>query len=422
MNADKFKDKFCVSRQTFAAAVFCVIISKMNSEKTPSAAIRSKSAAPALEDLIGRARRIADEAFAEAAATDSVEKFPVETLAKIAAADLLTAPLAAEFGGANLGIESGTNNALLQILKHFGRGNLVVGRVYEGHFNALLLIKLFGSNEQIERFAADARGGKLFGVWNTEAQDGVKIAERADGNYLLTGAKTFATGIDFVTRPVVNGALESGGWQMTIVPLETAATKIDASWWNPLGMRATRSFKIDFSGTQITGENLIGAAGDYYRQPWFSGGAIRFAAVQFGAAECLFDETRKYLRLLKRADDPYQKMRLGEMAILIETGNLWLESAAKKLDEFMQNPTGEQSEKFLAYVNLMRSAIEEICVRAMNLCQKTIGARGLNQPFHFERIIRDLTIYLRQPAPDAALADSGRYVLEVEKTADDLWK
>jgi hypothetical protein len=58
----------------------------------------------------------------------------------------------------------------------------------------------------------------------------------------------------------------------------------------------------------------------------------------------------------------------------------------------------------------------------MNLCQKCVGARGLNKPFHFERIIRDLTIYLRQPAPDAALADAGRYVLETQKPADDLWK
>jgi len=46
----------------------------------------------------------------------------------------------------------------------------------------------------------------------------------------------------------------------------------------------------------------------------------------------------------------------------------------------------------------------------------------LNKPYHFERIIRDLTIYLRQPAPDAALADAGRYVLQSGAAADDLWK
>ena len=161
---------------------------------------------------------------------------------------------------------------------------------------------------------ADAKSGKLFGVWNTEAGDGVKFFPHENGKFRLEGAKTFATGIDFVMRPMVNGALPDGGWQMCIVPLDETETETDASWWNPMGMRATRSFKIDFTGAEISRKNLIGAAGDYYKQPWFSGGAIRFAAVQFGAAEAIFDETRKYLQMLKRTDDPYQKMRLGEMA------------------------------------------------------------------------------------------------------------
>lgn len=394
----------------------------MNSEKNQGAVGVSKSSETLLADLIRRAKNIADESLTEAAATDSTEKFPVETFKKIAENNLLTAPLPERFGGANLGIESGTNYALLQILKHFGRGNLVVGRVFEGHFNALLSIKLFGSAKQIERFSADAKSGKLFGVWNTEANDGVKIFPLENEKFKLEGAKTFATGINFVTRPVVNGAMPDGGWQMTIVPLDQVKTKVDSSWWNPMGMRATRSFKIDFSGVEIGRENLIGAAGNYYEQPWFSGGAIRFAAVQFGAAEAIFDETRKYLQMLKRIDDSFQKMRLGEMAILVETGNLWLESAAEKLDEFMKNPSSEKSENFLGYVNMMRTQIEKICVETMNLCQKCVGARGLNKPFHFERIIRDLTIYLRQPAPDAALADAGRYVLQSEKPADDLWR
>lgn len=394
----------------------------MDSEKNYNAASVSKTREIRLEDLIERAKKIADDAFEEAAATDSTEMFPVATLAKIAGNDLLIAPAPKKNGGLDLGLESGTNGALLQILKHFGRGNLVVGRVFEGHFNALLLINLFGTDEQIERFSNDAKQGKLFGVWNTEAADGVSISRSGHEKFQLTGAKTFATGIDFVTRPVVNGALANGGWQMTVVPLDEVKTNVDASWWKPMGMRATRSFKIDLRGVEIKAENLIGAAGDYYRQPWFSGGAIRFAAVQLGAAEALFDETRKYLRLLERTDDPYQKARLGEMAILIETGNLWLERAAGKLDEFMENPAMEKSANFLAYANLMRSAIEKICVETMNLCQKAVGARGLNKPFHFERIIRDLTIYLRQPAPDAALADGGRYVLQTGKPADDLWK
>ncbi len=396
----------------------------MNLKNSESAAatVAKMSNNLSLDEAVRSAKEIADEAPKEASETDFAAGFPIETLRKIAAAKLLSASLPEKFGGANLGIESGTNHALLQVLKHCGRGNLVVGRVYEGHFNALLLLNFFGSQSQIENFSADARNGKIFGVWNTEAGDGVKIFPAENGKFRLTGSKTFATGVDYVTRPIVNGALPDGGWQMCVVPMDEVQTKIDASWWNPMGMRATRSFKVDFSGVEIERKNLIGEPGNYYQQPWFSGGSIRFAAVQFGAAEAIFDETRKYLQMLKRTDDPFQKMRLGEMAILIESGNLWLKSAAEKLDDFMRDSSDERSENFLAYANMMRTAIEKICVKTMILCEKTVGARGLNKPFHFERIIRDLTIYLRQPAPDAALADAGGYVLQTKTAADDLWK
>lgn len=365
-----------------------------------------------LSGLVGRAGVIADSAFDEAARTDSTEAFPKQTLAEIAAGGFFTAPLAKFDGGCGLGTVPGTNFGLLTILKEFGRGNLVVGRVFEGHFNALLLLHLYGDKAQLAAFGADAGLGHLFGVWNTEAGDGVKIRPLDNGRFLMDGSKTFATGVDFVTRPIVNGVLPDGGWQTCVVPMDSAKVAVDKSWWNPMGMRATRSFKVDFTGVELEREYLIGAPQNYYREPWFSGGAIRFAAVQLGAAEALFDLTREYLQMLKRTDDPYQQTRLGEMAILIESGNLWLQSAAAQLDSYMLSLSQTDAERFLAYANMMRTAIENICVQVVQLCQKTVGARGLNRPFHFERIIRDLMIYLRQPAPDAALAKAGEYVLD----------
>jgi hypothetical protein len=40
-----------------------------------------------------------------------------------------------------------------------------------------------------------------------------------------------------------------------------------------------------------------------------------------------------------------------------------------------------------------------------------MGARGLLWPEPFEPLHRDLTHYLRQPAPDSAIADAGRFAL-----------
>ena len=164
--------------------------------------------------------------------------------------------------------------------------------------------------------------------------------------------------------------------------------------------------------------DLLGQPGDYYRQPAFSGGAIRFAAVQLGGAEAVFDETRRFLRDLGRLDDPYQKMRLGEMAILIESGRLWLRGAA---DHAARPGAETNAEATVAYANMVRTAIEDSCLRTLQLAERCVGARGLLRPEPFERLHRDLTHYLRQPAPDAALADAGRFVLQHSTPAHALW-
>lgn len=377
-----------------------------------------------LERLFSELDEAAEFCGTEAARVDADEGFPVETFRLLADKNFYSAPLAARFGGAGLGIENGTTLPLLLLLKRIGSLNLAVGRVYEGHINALQLIDAYGTTAQIERFARDARDeNRLFGVWNTEAAGGgVKIFPNGKNCFRLEGAKTFASGSGFVTRPFVNCALPDGGWQMCVVPLESVETNVDRTWWRPLGMRATRSFRVDFTGVEICRENLIGKAGDYYRQPYFSGGAIRFAAVQLGGAEALFDETRKFLQMQNRTEDSYQRARLGEMAMRVESGNGWLRGAARIFDDYLSDKDDRKIERVLAYAAMTRTAIEQICQDVMLFCERSVGARGLMRPLPFERIIRDLTIYLRQPAPDATLDSIGKFVLENTEPARDLWK
>lgn len=374
-----------------------------------------------LSELVKSSQLIVEESLAEASETDSVKSFPEKTLVKLKSAKLLSASIPEKFGGYNLGLIPGTTLAMLTILKNIGKGNLVMGRVLEGHINAQILIDQFGSEKQKKLFAEDAIAGKLFGVWNTQAADGTSLLKIEKDIYQLIGSKTFATGTDYVTRPIVTAARKDGSWQMCVVPLDEVAVKVDASWWNPMGMQSSRSFKMTFLKTKIQKINLLGKAGEYYQQPGFSGGAVRFAAIQLGAADQLLDETKKYLVSLNRTQDPFQKMRLGQMAIAVESGNQWIIGASSRMDRYMKQPTKIEAESFVIYANMMRTAIEQICTEVMNLCQKCVGARGLNKPYHFERIIRDLSTYLRQPAPDQVLADVGSYVLNSNIPASEIW-
>ena len=314
------------------------------------------------------------------------------------------------------------------VLKQIGRGNLAVGRIYEGHVNALQLIQTFGTTEQIEAYALDARERcKIFGVWNAEASDGVKIIPQGNGRYRLEGCKTFCSGGGYVERPFVNGALPDGGWQMCVVPMDEVKTVSDPDWWQPAGMRATASYKVDFSGVELEESALIGKPGDYFRQPWLTAGVIRFAAVQLGGAEALFDATRQYLHSLEYTNDPYQQERIGRMAIAIESGNLWLRGAADQIAAYAPvfggypTVTNTQVDRIVAYTNMVRTAIEQICIDVIQLSERCVGTRGLLPPNPIERVIRDLTLYLRQPAFDAALSNPGKYALAQTSPVDILW-
>ena len=378
-------------------------------------------------EVLVRAAAIADYCAANSAAVDRNGAFPVKEFELIAEAGMLAAPLQPELGGLGLGIDAGVTYEMLMLLKQIGRGNLAVGRVYEGHVNALQLIQTFGTKEQIEQLAGDARDRhKIFGVWNAEAEDGVKIIPLDEGRYRLEGSKTFASGAGYVERPFVNGALPDGSWQMCVVPMEEVTTVSDPSWWQPSGMRATASFKVDFSGVEVDALAIIGNPGDYYRQPWLTAGVIRFAAVQLGAAEALFNATREYLYGLGRANDAFQSARVGRMAIAIESGNLWLRGAADLVKAYAPifggYPTlpNDQADKMVAYTNMVRTAIEQICMDVMQLCERSVGTRGLLPPKPMERIIRDLTLYLRQPAFDAALGNVGQYALS-QSAVRSLW-
>ncbi len=389
----------------------------------PALQVEAGLAESAIAEILGQARKLAAKFAKNAKAVDFDGGFPAEEFKWLAEAEFLAAPLERKYGGLGLGTEVGNTLAQFLLLKEIGRGSLPVGRVYEGHLNALQLMQLFGTTTQKEAYAAEVQQGKhLFAVWNTEAADGVKVLPLSGGRYRLEGSKTFASGASGVTRPLISGALPDGSWQMMIVPMEQVKTTVNPNWWHPMGMKASGSFKVDFSGVELNESNFLGGPNDYYRQPWITGGAIRFCAVQLGGAEALLYATRTYLRKLGRLDDPYQKARLGQMRIAIETGRLWLQGAADLLEQyaefFYHQPWTEASPKvsqaIVTYANMTRTVTERICLDVLEATERAVGARGLLEPEPFGRLIRDLRHYLRQPAPDAALAYVGEQFLKTE--------
>ena len=345
---------------------------------------------------------------------------PLADLRRMGALGLLTAPLPVAHGGLGLGLETGLDTGveagghltLLRLLAAIGGGDLVLGRLYEGHVNGLILIATYGTPQQVASAAQDAREGLLFGVWNTGAKELLRL-EGGVSDFTFSGVKNFASGAAFVKRPIVTAEREGFGWQMTVPRMESPEVAerivIDKQFWHPLGMEASESYGIDFTGAVIAKNDLIGGPGDFYREPLFRGGAIRFAAVHAGAVLRLHRMFAEWLDTGGRGGDPYQVARLGEVALGAQEAVLWIERAAAVAEEALSLRADKlATERMLEYANMTRLAIERIATAAMQRVVAGVGAHGLLQPHRFERILRNLTMYLRQPAPDQALAEVGR--------------
>ena len=371
-------------------------------------------------DLVEQVRDIARLAATRASDLDQDGAFPTEDIHALTAIGALKAPMPPAYGGLGLGTTPEGAPALLDVLRWIGHGSLPLGRLYEGHVNALALLARFGTASQVEEAARDADEGVLFGVWNTQGSDALALEETKSG-WRLRGRKTFASGAGFVGRPLVTAEVNDGGVLMVLARLDQNACDIsraDLSDWRAHGMRASATGSYDFSGLAVSANDIIGSKGDYHREPNFSAGAWRFAAVQLGGIERLLDEARLHLRQAGRNSDPHQLARTGEAAVAAETAKLWVTRAAELAEQ--DDGRGDPGQ-VIAYVNLARSAVERAGLDVLELVHRSVGLAGFLRTHPIERLSRDLATYLRQPAPDRALTTAAAYVLGRDTPAADLW-
>jgi alkylation response protein AidB-like acyl-CoA dehydrogenase len=171
-------------------------------------------------------------------------------------------------------------------------------------------------------------------------------------------------------------------------------------------MRATQSGTVDFNGYVPHSADWIGAERDYWREPAFSAGAWRTLAVIVGGIDALVDELRGQLHARKRHDNPHQAARIAAALIAQETAALWTRKAATLAEE--ATTVGADA---IGYVSLARRAVEMTALEAIQLSQRSLGLAALVESNPAERLIRDLTTYLRQPALDEALEEAaGHFV------------
>ncbi|HEX8847858.1 MAG TPA: acyl-CoA dehydrogenase family protein [Pyrinomonadaceae bacterium] len=372
-----------------------------------------------------RTRELARNKFAPRAADyDREARFPVEDFEDLFRAGLIAPVVPQGYGGLGLGPYRGDVFTLWMMTKEIAKADLSLARCWEGHVNSLVLLDGMANEEQKARwFKRVVERGDLWVAWSGEPQARAPgetlrfgtTVEKVEGGYVVDGNKVFSTSAGGAQWAIllVNTA-GPGGVRHATASLDTqllmacdlsdTTVQIDGSWWDPIGMRATVSYLVNFRRTFIPDENLIGYPGQYLKEGWQTCFIPHYAATFTGAAEAAYEYALKYVTTQNKVEDPYIQHHIGQMSVNVETAHLWLRHVASLWE------TGKYAEAQIAG-SRARHVIEHLAEDTVKQCIRACGARCLNRPSALERIYRDLSFYVRHDNDDHILAMIGKSLL-----------
>ncbi|WOI56976.1 acyl-CoA dehydrogenase [Palleronia sp. LCG004] len=313
--------------------------------------------------------------------------------------------------GHGLGWAHGTARPLSNLLRVIGAADLALARLVEGHVNAAVLVEIHGDRQVREAMRTAVRRGVLLGVWGAEGPEPLEWRDHGGGGFALIGSKRYASGLGHVGLAVLTArATRDAPIRMFLAPADDP-NRYDHDAWTASAMRATRSGGFDATGIILEEAECIGKAGALMTEPWFEGGVWRYCAAHVGGAEGLIARWTDMLRRMERLDDPIQRNRLGRAMADATAARAVVEAAAEAVEAASHAPP-EAVERAVAHSLLAREAVESACTRILALCERSLGmaAQDIRDPL--DRMRRDLSLFLRQAAPDAKLDRAVRTVTE----------
>lgn len=296
--------------------------------------------------------------------------------------------------------------SLMKHLSEAGATNLNLGRLLEGHANAVQLVRLYGDAGHKAWLDRSLESDLILGVWGADDPDAARI-EMVDAKPILMGAKRYASGLGMVSQAVVPIADEAGHLQLYLLPVDDPDRQ-DASVWSVSGMQDSASGRFSFADFPIEPGMRFGATGDYKREPFFEGGIWRCAAVHLGGLEAILSMTIEHLDQSGRLDHPLQSERLGHGIMHARTARFWVEDAARRIEE----PQSEETTEFaVAAASYTRLQVEASGLAVIEIARRAVGLSSFRTDHPLNAAISDLSVYLRQANPDALLLHKARAML-----------
>jgi alkylation response protein AidB-like acyl-CoA dehydrogenase len=368
--------------------------------------------------------RLADVAAALAKRAEEHDRsaaFPADGIAEVHAAGLLTATVAPQYGGPGAGLGD-----TVTILRALGRGDPAVALISAMTLFAHALQAIEPSWPQAlyrDALAESAERPVLINALRVEPELGTPArgglpattARRTDDGWSLTGRKIFSTGAEGLTWMNVWARTEDeparvGGF---LVRATSPGITIERTW-DHLGLRASRSDDVIFTGTPVPYEATTGLAepapgqGSPVFMAW---NALGLTALYLGVADAARDWLLQFLAertpaSLGRplATLPRFQTAAGEIdAALISAGTL-VTALAARVD------AGDQDA--IAQAGVAKLTATRAAIAAVEQAVALVGNNGLTRHHPLERHLRDiLCARVHTPQDDSTLTATGRAAL-----------
>jgi alkylation response protein AidB-like acyl-CoA dehydrogenase len=265
-------------------------------------------------------------------------------------------------------------------LATWSAGDLSVGRLAEGHVDALAILAESGRQS--------VAPGAVYGVWAARSGAGGTTARLASDGWHLSGQKPFCSGAGLIDRALVTADTLDGYRLFDIaVPSHVVGRHPDS--WPAVGMADSQSETLDFGGPPLDRGSEVGGPDFYLDRPGFWFGAVGVAACWYGGASGLVAHLTASL-------DPSAPevvlAELGHAVAHVDSMRAVLHDAAGEIDADPLDACGRGRTRAL----VVRHAVRHAATEVLGHVTAAGGARPLCLDRSQSQRAADLYAYLAQ--------------------------
>ena len=331
-----------------------------------------------------------------AAEIDEQERFPIETVEKMAKIGIMGIPIPKQYGG-----QGGSTQMYSMAVEELSRVCATTGVVVSAHTSLCAEpILMFGTEEQKNKYLPKLASGEWIGAFGltepnagTDAAMQQTMATDAGDKWVLNGNKIFITNASYADVYVVfamtDKSLGTKGISAFIVEKGFKGFSIGKKE-KKLGIRGSATCELVFENCEVPKENLLGKMGKGFKiaMVTLDGGRLGIASQALGIAQGAMDETVKYVKERKqfgKAIGQFQntQFQLANLETKINAARFLVRSAAERIDKSLPHS------KDAAMAKLYAAEV------AMDMTTKAIqihGGYGYTREYPVERMFRDAKI------------------------------